>query len=115
MRRTLRGSMSAPTGPFSEYAPTVATIKPGFAEPPGDSKANALQHLIPAACQPRSGFVFRWPLSDILPAPRHASRRRSPGGGGAECTVVQTAVAPRKWRLRADVAEQDRRIFGRRH
>src|SRR6266446_997164 len=35
MRRTLRGLMSAPTGPFSEYAPTVATIKPGFAEPPG--------------------------------------------------------------------------------
>jgi hypothetical protein len=54
MRRTLRGLMSAPTEPFSEYAPTVGTIKPGFAEPPGDSKANALQHLIPATCQPSS-------------------------------------------------------------
>src|SRR6266404_3057499 len=58
MRRTLRGLISAPTGPFSEYAPTVATIKPGFAEPPGDSKANALQHLIPATCQP-SETAFR--------------------------------------------------------
>ena len=28
MRRTLRGLMAAPTGPFSEYAPVVATIKP---------------------------------------------------------------------------------------
>jgi hypothetical protein len=37
--------MSAPMLPFSEYAPTVATIKSGFAEPPGDGKANALQHL----------------------------------------------------------------------
>jgi hypothetical protein len=36
----------------------VATIKPGFAEPPGDSKANALQHLIPATCQP-SETAFR--------------------------------------------------------
>src|SRR5258706_15964175 len=28
MRRTLRGLMAAPSGPFSEYAPTAAGIKP---------------------------------------------------------------------------------------
>ncbi len=39
------------------------------------------------------------PLPAAGPRPgraRHASRRRSPGGAGAECTVVQTAVALRE-------------------
>jgi hypothetical protein len=38
---------------------------------------------------------------------RHASRRQSPGGGGAECTVVQTAVAPRKDQRTATTSTAD--------
>jgi len=33
MRRTLRGSMAAPTGPFPEYAPTATGIKPNSFAP----------------------------------------------------------------------------------
>jgi UvrD-like helicase C-terminal domain len=43
------------------------------------------------------GHVARGPVAGPAPGrARHANRRQSPGGGGAECTVVQTAAVPRK-------------------
>jgi hypothetical protein len=38
---------------------------------------------------------------------RHASRRRSPGGEGVECTVAQTAVAPREGAKTATTSTAD--------
>jgi hypothetical protein len=67
MRRTLRGLMSAPTGPFSEYVPEAAGIK-----------------RLPAyTCQP-SGFTFRVGryLDSHDPKITHPARQRR-GGAGA--------------------------------
>jgi hypothetical protein len=41
--------MAAPTGPFSEYAPTVATIKPGSVFRAGQARRNPSDKDAPAA------------------------------------------------------------------
>ena len=60
MRRTLRGLMSAPTGPFSEYAPQAAWIKglPAYvpASPQDSFSALAIGTAFRAKTHQRAGF-----------------------------------------------------------
>jgi hypothetical protein len=80
MRRTLCGVMSAPTGPFSEYAPQAAGIKrlPAYHLP-------ALRIRFPG------GRYFASPTREHAPAPdaRRADRR---GRGRREYAVTEALV-----------------------
>src|SRR5260370_24565163 len=83
MRRTLGGLMSAPPVPFSEYAPTVATIKADSPNHRATAKRTrvATSKSLPSASS--SEFVFRGGRRRIPFRARTNQRASSSHGGGS--------------------------------